>query len=272
MKDQVLEIVAAREGVDMKFNVMREYLQAYILRILHDDGFFRTGAFVGGTALRFLHDLPRYSEDLDFSQAREGASEGFAALTQKIGRELAAAGYRAEVAPKTDRAVHSATIKFEGLLKEAGLSPMASQKFSVKLEIDTRPPQGAVLETRVVNKYFPISFLAYDVSSLFAGKVHALLSRKYPKGRDYFDLGWYISRWKDLVPNFGQLNNALKQTGWQGEAMTTENWRGLVAGVVERVDWKQVRRDVEKFLENPRDMDVLNQDNILGMLRSDFRK
>jgi len=267
MKDYVLELVASRQGTNAKLNIMREYLQAYVLRILHDEGFFRSAAFVGGTALRFLHGLPRFSEDLGFSQAKENHEKSFVALMKKVERELEAAGYSASVLAKTEKTVHHAMIKFEGLLHEAGLSPMARQKFSVKIEIDTRPPQGAVLTTNVVNKYFPISFLSYDTASLFAGKVHALLTRKCSKGRDYFDLGWYLSRWKDIVPNITQLRNALEQTGWQGGPVDEANWRALLTGTVERADWKKVRQDVENFLENPGDMDIFSQENILGLLK-----
>ncbi len=266
MKDHVLELVASRSGTNAKLNVMREYLQAYVLRILHDEGFFRSAAFVGGTALRFLYDLPRFSEDLDFSQAENAAGLDFIGLMKKVDRELAAAGYSASIAYKTDKTVHNAMIKFEGLLREAGLSPMKSRKFSVKIEVDTRPPQGAALKTYVVNKHFPFTFLSYDVASLFAGKVHALLTRKYAKGRDYFDLGWYLSRWKDITPNLPHLRNALAQTGWQGGQVDEVNWRALLARVVESADWKAVRRDVENFLENPRDMDVFSQKNVLSLL------
>lgn len=267
MKDYVLELVASRSGANAKLNAMREYLQAYVLRILHDEGFFRSAAFVGGTALRFLYDLPRFSEDLDFSQARSTAGQDFVGLMKKVDRELAAAGYSASIAYKTEKTVYNAMIKFEGLLREAGLSPMKSQKFSIKIEVDTRPPQGAALKTYVVNKHFPFTFLSYDTASLFAGKVHALLTRKYAKGRDYFDLGWYLSRWRDIVPNIAQLRNALEQTGWQGVQPDEANWRVLLAQVVESADWKAVRRDVENFLENPGDMDIFSRENILGLLQ-----
>lgn len=266
MKDYVLELTAKQSGYNAKLNIMREYLQAYVLRVMHDEGVFRTAAFLGGTALRFLYNLPRFSEDLDFSQAKGGGFK-FSELIKKIKEELVLAGYELTVNYNDEKTVHSALIKFEGLMYEAGISPMKSQKFSIKLEIDTNPPQGGSLETATVTKYFPMSFLSYDIASLFTGKLHALLSRKYTKGRDFFDLGWYLSKWRDISPNIALLENALVQTGWKKELPANENWKDFIYEIVRDADWKKVKQDVENFLENPKDMDIFSQENILKMLR-----
>lgn len=267
MKDYVLELVSQKDGYNAKLNTMREYLQAYILRVMHDQGLFRSTAFLGGTALRFLYGLPRFSEDLDFSSAGKQVVP-FAALLKKIISELSAAGYEISAAYKDKKTVNSAFIKFSGLMFEARLSPLKSQKFSIKIEIDSRPPEGAVLITEIVNKFFPISFLSYDIKSLFAGKLHALLSRKYTKGRDYFDLGWYLSKWKGIEPNFEQFRNALKQTGWSRDFPEENNWRDLIYKVIEKVDWEKVKQDVENFLENPSDLNIFTKENILHLLHN----
>lgn len=266
MKDYVLELAAAKTGYNAKLNIMREYVQAYVLRVMQEEGFFHSAAFVGGTALRFIYGLPRFSEDLDFSLERKENKYSFTNIMKAVERELGLAGYSVSVVTKTEKTVHNAFVKFEGLLFEAGLSPLRPQKFSIKIEIDTRPPQGANTRTTLVNKYFPLSFLTYETSSLFAGKIHAILSRQYAKGRDYFDLGWYLSRWKDIEPNLLLLNNALTQTGWDGGFIESSSWRFVVTKAVERVDWKKVRQDVENFLENPKDVDVLTKENILSLL------
>jgi len=266
MKDYVLELVSKKEGYNAKLNAMREYLQAYILRVMHDEGVFRSVAFLGGTALRFLHGLPRFSEDLDFSLAGKPRLE-FEALLKKIMSELAAAGYDASLSYNDKKTVNSAFVKFSGLMFEAEISPLKSQKFSIKIEIDNNPPEGAIFETEIVNKYFPISFLSYDINSLFAGKLHALLSRKYAKGRDYFDLGWYLSKWKGIEPNFALFKNALRQTGWSSELPDKDNWRGLIYKIVEHVDWKKIKQDVEQFLENPSDLNIFTQENVMQLLR-----
>jgi predicted nucleotidyltransferase component of viral defense system len=271
MKDYLLELVARKTGVNEKLNIMREYTQAYTLRIIHDEGFLRSFAFVGGTALRFLHNLPRFSEDLDFSLAKKESEYSFISLIRKIKDEFILSGYNISISYDDKKTVHSAFLKFEGLLYEAGLAPLKSQKFSIKIEIDTNPPQGAILETEIVNKYFPISFLSYDLASLFAGKLHALLSRKHTKGRDFFDLGWYLSHWRDICPNIVLLHNALKQTGWGRAMPNKDNWRVSLYQVVEKTDWGKVRRDVENFLENSSDINIFSKENVLKLLEKDTK-
>ncbi|MDD5692568.1 MAG: nucleotidyl transferase AbiEii/AbiGii toxin family protein [Candidatus Omnitrophica bacterium] len=267
MKDYLLELASQKEGFNPKLNIMREYLQAYILRVMHDEGIFRSAAFLGGTALRFLHGMPRFSEDLDFSTAGK-PRVNFSALLKKILSELGAAGYDAAISYNDKKTVNSASIKFSGLMFEAGISPLKSQKLSIKIEIDGNPPRGAILETRIVNKYFPVSFLSYDINSLFAGKLHALLNRKYTKGRDYFDLGWYLSRWERIEPNFILLKNSLEQTGWKSDLPDKDNWRGLILKVIEAADWKKVKDDVGQFLENAPDTGIFTKENTLQLLRS----
>lgn len=267
MKDYALALAGSKSGYNAKLNVLREYLQAYILRILNEEGFFRCAAFLGGTALRFLHGLPRFSEDLDFSLERK-KNYSFETLAQKIKQELTLAGYEISIAFREDRTVQVAAVKFESLLHEAGLSPLKTQKFSVKIEIDTRPPAGASVVTEIVNRYFPIAFLAHNLPSLFAGKLAALFSRKYTKGRDFFDLGWYLSRWKDLVPNLVLLRHALEQTRPGGPMPDEKNWRDFLYRAVEAADWKKVKADVENFLENPSDLKILTQKNLLHLIKA----
>ncbi|HLF17913.1 MAG TPA: nucleotidyl transferase AbiEii/AbiGii toxin family protein [Candidatus Omnitrophota bacterium] len=265
MKDYCLELAAAQKSGASKYNAMREYLQAYVLRIMHDRNAFRSTAFVGGTALRFLYGLPRFSEDLDFS-LHEKSGYSFVDLMKIIKQELILAGYEADVSYDETKTVQSAFVKFEGLLYEAKLSALKAQKFSIKLEIDTRPPGGAVLTTQIVNKFFPIAFLSYDLPSLLAGKIHALLTRKYTKGRDYFDIAWYLSRFKTLVPNFELLRNALTQTGYTKKMPGEGDWRQYLSDILGKADWKTVHKDVVNFLENPRDMDVFTKENVMKII------
>lgn len=269
MKDYVLELVAARTGFNAKLNIMREYLQAYILRIMHDEGVFRSTAFLGGTALRFLYNLPRFSEALDFSLT-EDKQYALVDLADKIKQELKLAGYDISITYNDEKTVQYAFVNFENLMYEAKISPHKEQKFSTKIEIDTNPPQGAILKTDIVNIYFPISFLSYDISSLFAGKLHALLNRKYTKGRDLFDLGWYLSRWKDISPNITLLQNALKQTSWEKEMPSKNTWRDFLYTVVEGTDWQKVKQDVENFLENPSDMNIFTKENVLNLIKGHY--
>jgi len=267
VKDYVLELCASQKSFNAKLNLMREYLQAYVLKILHEEGFFRSNAFLGGTALRFLYGLPRFSEDLGFSLEKKESSP-FDKVLGKIKQELTLAGYDVSISYRGPKNVKMAAVRFEKLMHEAGLSPLKDQRFSVKLEIDTNPPKGAGLRTQIVNKYFPIAFLSHDLNSLFAGKLIALLARRYTKGRDFFDLSWYLSRWKDLSPNMALLANGLRQASWQGTPPTDSTWRETIHQVVKRADWKRVGKDVENFLENPNDLNVFTQENILQLLQA----
>lgn len=267
MKDYVLQLAASRAGYNAKLNSLREYLQACILKILQGEDLLQSAAFMGGTALRFLYGLPRFSEDLDFSLERK-KTYSFAKILEKVKRELTLSGYEVSVGYHEEKTVQKASVKFEGLMYEAGLSPQRGQKFSVKIEIDTHPPRGAGLKTEIVNKYFPIAFLCHDLASLFAGKLTALLARRYSKGRDFFDLGWYLSRWRGLAPNFTLLQNALRQAGWEAGPLPMESaWRPLIYEVVERTDWKKVKADVENFLENPSDLNVFTKENVLELVK-----
>ncbi|KAF0135044.1 MAG: hypothetical protein FD145_182 [Candidatus Saganbacteria bacterium] len=265
MKEYVLELANQQKSLNAKLNIMREYLQAYVLRILSDEGFFRYAAFLGGTALRFLYNLPRFSEELDFS-LEEKKEYSFEHLIKKVKDEFMAAGYKVSVSYNDQKTVQHAFLSFEELMYEAKISPMKNQKISIKIEIDTNPPQGAIHKKYIINKYFPIAFLSYDLSSLFTGKLHAVFSRKYTKGRDFFDIGWYLSKWKDLTPNFLLLKNSLLQTSYGKEIPTEENWRGRLSEVIKSTDWDKVRKDIENFLEQPKDLEVFSKENILSLI------
>ena len=265
MKDYVLELAASKSNPDDKFNTVREYLQSYILRIMQDFGAFRYCAFLGGTALRFLFDLPRFSEDLDFSLVNK-QEKTFVELITHIKKELELSGYNVEISYKDNKTVQSAMIKFSDLMYETGLSGLKDQKISVKLEIDTNPPQGAGFNTKIVNKYFPLSFLAYDLPSLFSGKMHAVLTRRYSKGRDFYDIFWYLSRMKDIKPDITFLKNALKQTGWDKAMPEEDNWRDYLKRIVEDVNWDVVSKDAGSFLEHPEDMNIFTKENLLKII------
>ena len=136
----------------------------------------------------------------------------------------------------------------------------------IRIEVDTRPPAGAVIETRLVTRHFPITLRVHDLSSCMAGKVHALLARRYAKGRDLFDLSWYLTRPDRPMPNLDLLGNALAQTGWKGTMPEAKNWRRILLERISSLDWPAVVRDVEPFLEDPRDLALLDRGNLLAEL------
>jgi predicted nucleotidyltransferase component of viral defense system len=263
----ILMEILRDEGNDFRRRSMaREYLQARILLALQDHGAFANWAFVGGTALRFLFQLPRYSENLDFALTAPGTDARFEKFMESVRCDLAAEGYDVAVRARTRATVASALVKFRGLLYELGLSPHDDEVFTVKVEIDTNPPDGAQTETILVRRFVMLNLLHYDRASLMAGKLHAVLMRTYTKGRDLYDLAWYLADPGWPAPNLTQLNNALQQTGWDGAEATPANWRGLVRDKLATVDWKQVLQDVTPFLERRKDAALVSRDTILSLL------
>ena len=268
MKPLLLEMLRDEADDFRRRSRAREYLQARILLALQDAGAFSHWAFVGGTALRFLFQLPRYSEDLDFSLVSTETDSRFGSRMESVRKDLRAETYDVEIRVREELTVAAALVKFRGLLHELRLSPRRDQLLTVKVEIDTRPPAGAATEIRLVRRFVMLNLLHYDRASLLAGKLHAILSRKYTKGRDLYDLAWYLSDAEWPQPNLTQLNNALSQTHWQGPAATPKNWRRLVARKLETIDWDAALRDVSPFLERKQDAALVSRSLLLPLLRS----
>ena len=266
MKSLLMDLLAEEPDAFRGRSTAREYLQARVLLALQDHGAFTDWAFVGGTALRFLYRLPRYSEDLDFSLLAAGRDARLESLMRSVRGDLTAEGYEAEIRSRARGAVAIGTVKFQGLLHEAGLSPHASQVLAIRVEIDTNPPAGAECETSVVRRFGMLNLLHHDRASLFAGKLHAVLMRDYTKGRDLYDLAWYLSDPEWPAPNLRLLNSALRQTGWAGAPATPATWREIVADKLLSVDWGVARRDVSPFLERRQDADLVDRDVLLGLL------
>lgn len=247
-------------------NITREYLQARILEQLQFQGGMIHLAFQGGTALRFLFELPRFSEDLDFTLERQSGDFNFEKVLEKIQREFEKETYQVSLKINAKKIVYAAFIRFPGLLFELGLSQNRNQVLAVKLEIDTRPPEGAVLATTIVRRYVTLQLQHHDRASLLAGKIHALLQRNYVKGRDIYDLFWYLSNRKWPEPNLVLLNNALKQTEWQGDKLAADTWRGVIREKVSKLPWKNVFDDVAPFLEKEAEIRILTRENLLRLL------
>ena len=99
-----------------------------------------------------------------------------------------------------------------------------------------------------------------------AGKVHAVLARRWTEGGDLFDLAWYLTRPQRPAPNFTLLWNALEQTAWRGPKVEAKNWRRVVRDRVESLAWPSVVADADPFLENPRDRRLPDRNPLLNEL------
>ena len=264
MKEQALTLARGISDPNQAINRMREYLQALVLRSLHECEAFRRLAFVGGTALRFLHGLPRFSEDLDFTLV---SKDGYAGREWmgRVKRDLAFGGFEPQITWNERKTVHSGWIRLPGVLHEAGLAALPAEKLAVKLEIDTCPPAGGHCERRVVTKYVPFLLQYYDLSSLLAGKIHAVICRRYAKGRDWYDLVWYLSQRPQIIPNLALLQNALDQTEGTGRHESRE-WPSLLRKKLDTCNTDALAKDVRPFLENKKDVGLLTRENLLGLL------
>jgi hypothetical protein len=266
MKDYLAQLVRAAVTPTQGLNVAREYLQARILGALQRAGAMVPLAFHGGTALRFLYASARYSEDLDFALEHPDVQYDLRAYLHAIRQELEAEGYAVDLRVNDRRIVHSAWVRFRGLPYELGLSPHRDQVIAAKLEVDSRPPAGAGLATTVVRRHVVLQLQHHDRASLLAGKLHALLQRPYVKGRDVYDLLWYLGDPDWPAPNLVLLNNALEQTGWEEGALTGDTWREAVRVRLLSVSWEAILSDVRPFLERSASIDLLTRENLMQVL------
>jgi predicted nucleotidyltransferase component of viral defense system len=267
MKEYLVELVRQAPTPTQGRNLAREYLQARILGILQRAGAMIPLAFHGGTALRFLYAHGRYSEDLDFALEGNRAGYDFRGFLQAIRAELSPEGYTVELKINDQKTVHNAFVRFPGLLYDLSLSTHRSEALAVKLEVDTKPPAGASLETTVVRRFVLLQLHHHNQASLLSGKLHALLQRPYTKGRDVYDLLWYLSDPAWPQPNLALLNNALAQTDWQDGILTEANWREFVRRRLQQLDWNGILADVRPFVEPGFDLGLLslaNLEHVLG--------
>lgn len=267
MKEEALDLARRSEDPAVKMNRLREFLQALVLRSLHDSQAFVNLAFVGGTALRFIYNLRRFSEDLDFCLVeREGYTPEV--WLRQLKTRLQQANFEATVRWQGKSVVQKAWVRVPGLLYEVGLSPMREQNLSIKLEIDTAPPSGATLDRTLVDRHRLVALQHYDLPSLMAGKLHALICRSYPKGRDWYDLLWYRAQRPPIEPNPSFLQNALDQTETPG-AVVASAWKELLVEKLSNAGPEKLLADVAPFLELPEERSLFTRENLLAAIRGD---
>jgi len=159
-------------------------------------------------------------------------------------------------------------LEFPGILKDLGLSPLKDEKLAIKWDVDTNPPPGAVPVSGMLNKYFTFRIVHYDLPSLFAGKLHACRFRNYTKGRDWYDFIWYVS--KKVRPNIALLQNAVQQTEKKDLALDESGLGDFLIQCMERVDFKVLRQDVERFLEDPAELSIFDPAAIAQTIRTNY--
>jgi hypothetical protein len=246
--------------------VVREYLQMRILQSLQRVGAMIPLALHGGTALRLLYHLPRHSEDLDLALERLPEQYDFRNYLRSIERDLTAETYQVEIKLNERSVVHSAFVRFRGLYHRLGISPHEAEVLGIKLEIDTNPPGGATLDTTLVQRHVTVHLQHHDRASLFAGKLHAILQREYPKGRDWYDLLWYLRQEEWPSPNLEMLNRALAQSGWEMGTIIAGNWKSHVLERLAQLDWDRLVDDVQRFLLDQGELVAFRKETIEHLL------
>ena len=233
MIEALKQELAGGASAEDKVNRAREFLQILALKSLSDQDAFAHIAFIGGTALRVLFGARRFSEDLDFS-AVSSKGYDFNGLCGGLVKAFRLSGLNAVLGKSKAKTVNSAFLSFPGLPYALGLSGHKQEKFSIKIEVDTRPPEGWRAQTSIVNKTYLFSVKHYDLPSLFAGKLHAVFYRRYTKGRDIYDLFWYLGR--KVRPNFELLNNAIAQSPGRAPGVNSGNFKEFMLGHAGNID------------------------------------
>ena len=232
----------------------REIFQEVALYALWRAVFFEVAAFQGGTSLRILHGLPRFSEDLDFILKTPDSEFQWSPYLEKLLTGLLEFGLHSEAIDKSrmDQHVKRALLKDNSVSNQLDLSfdrDHLSRKLRIKLEIDINPPDGSGFDYSYLD--FPLDFEAchQDLPSNYSLKIHALLCRPYLKGRDWYDFNWYVK--KGLHPNLPHLQAALYQHGpWQGQSITIDpSWvKSALTEKITAINWSKAVADVTRFL------------------------
>jgi predicted nucleotidyltransferase component of viral defense system len=240
--------------------VLREIMQEIALAGLQRTGFFEKAAFYGGTALRIFHGLDRFSEDLDFSLLEADSNFSLDPYLDGIIKEFISLGLEVSIKEKIKSnatSIDSAFLKSETIWKEIVLenmlfsvSPTSKPSIKIKIEVDTEPPLGFTTEEKLLLRPFSFYVKCFQVSDLFAGKMHALLFRKWKdrvKGRDWYDLEWYIR--SGIALNLKHFSaRAIDSGDYKTGTITKSELIELLIAKIESVNMDRIKEDIVRFI------------------------
>jgi len=261
--------------LDEQVQALKEIIQEVALLGLWRAKFFERAAFYGGTALRLLHGLPRFSEDLDFSLLRREDDFRVSAYESALQRELAAFDFEVSVSRKEKQdpasRIESAFIKANTrvhLIKiRSPFKTQANAALKVKVEIDADPPGGFETEVKPHFQPIPFSIRTFTPPCLFAGKLHACLCRPprdQVKGRDWYDFLWFVSR--NTPVHLPHLQRRMEQTGdWSAkEELNLSRLHRLLRDKIAALDLARAKQDVSPFIKESSDLDAWSEDLFLA--------
>jgi len=253
---------------------LREIMQEIALLGLWRSKFFEKAAFYGGTAMRILYGLDRFSEDLDFSLLKPMSGFDMAKYLAALQKELEAFGFDVRIEQRkkaVKSAVQSAFLKADTLNQMLVIETAENimhevprgQVLKIKLEVDTDPPPGFTTETKYLLQPIPFAVRAYGLPDLFAGKMHAILCRKWKtrvKGRGWYDLVWYAANHPQL--HLFHLEQRMRQSGhWKNkDSLSAKSFDTLIYSTIEDLSVDQARQEVEPFVSNPDSLAIWSRD------------
>ena len=261
-------------------NALREIMQELALLGLWRGKFFEHAAFYGGTALRILYGLDRFSEDIDFSLLQPDPDFSLNRYREALCREIKSFGFNVSFEQKAQRqkkAIESAFLKVntcqELIVIEANETLLRNihpaKVLKIKLEVDIFPPGGFRTESRYMLNPIPFSVRVYSLPDLFAGKLHAILCRKWKtrvKGRDWYDLVWYISHHPKV--NIGHLDARMRQSGDYTEEtlLNRDKLMSMLNEKVYNLDVDSARLEVKPFVRDKRTIETWSHDFFLQLI------
>ena len=262
-------------------SAIKEILQEIALAGLSRGGFFEKAAFYGGTCLRIFHGLNRWSEDLDFALLSKDPDFKLDDYFPALEKEFKSYGIDISVETRKkdeDASVQSAFLKGNTMTLMMSFFPksedakriVSNQKTKIKFEIDTDNPSGGVTEFKYRMLPAPYEVQIFDESTLFAGKIHAIICRDYKhhvKGRDYYDYLFYLGKGSKF--NLAYLENKLKNTGGKignDETLTLERVKELLKERFEVVDYESAKKDVSRFIGDQESLTLWKKELFLSTL------
>lgn len=233
----------------MLFQYLREELQYLILYVLYTR-MSHPIYFMGGTKLRLSYGINRFSEDIDLALYEPDLafrSEVFFSEITKAFSEKNT-GFHCSAKLNTNGNVVKVMLAFSSILHDINFSPLLAQTIKIKIELDINPPAHATYEKKNYSSLAgDYSISTHDLPTGFAGKIAAVLFREYQKGRDYYDLQWYLQQKQKIVINFDYFNANARQQ----KQKTFKNGDELLRAVedkVQKLDINLLRMDLEQFV------------------------
>ena len=252
------EMVAAYnpQNAEQRLNAQHQAMQQIVLAGLHKGGFFEHAAFYGGTCLRIFHNLPRFSEDMDFSLTEKNPAIHLENYFQAIQDVFAFTGKEVVITKKEKLnfgRVESAFLKEDTSAYDIAFR--TEKTIKVKIELDTDPPLLFDTEQKLMMKPYSLMVRCFTLPDLFAGKMHALVYRNWKtriKGRDWYDFEWYI---RNNVPlNFAHLQERIRE--FSGQEVSKDELMQLLRERLSTADINQVKQDVLPFVDRPSELDI----------------